>query len=84
VLRGQWQLRVTTPRFSIGSAEEFYALTSVEPFFDIGSSLEGSFGDRFRINFAGLLVRKDGKVLKKHFTIGGDTPWGPADQLLIR
>ena len=51
VLRGRWQLQVTTPRFAIGSAEEFYALASIEPFFDIGSSLEGSFGDRFRINF---------------------------------
>ena len=33
---------------------------------------------------AGLLLREDGEVLKNHFTIGGDTPWGPADQLLIR
>lgn len=33
---------------------------------------------------AGLLVRVDGKVLKRHFTIDGETPWGPASQLLIR
>jgi hypothetical protein len=36
------------------------------------------------LDAAGLLVRKDGKALKKHFTIDSDTPWGPADQLLIR
>jgi hypothetical protein len=36
------------------------------------------------LDAAGLLVRKDGKALKQHFEIGGNTPWGPADQLLIR
>ena len=36
------------------------------------------------LNDAGLLVRQDGKVLKQHFAVDGDTPWGPADQLLIR
>jgi len=49
-LRGRWQLQATSPRFAIGSAEEFYALASIEPFFEIGSSIVGSFGDRFRIN----------------------------------
>ena len=33
---------------------------------------------------AGLLVRKDRKVWKQHFEIGGETPWGPAKQLLIK
>ena len=51
--RGRWQLQVTSPRFSIGSARELYALISIEPFFEIGSSIEGTFGDRVRIN-AGL------------------------------
>lgn len=52
-LRGRWQVQATSPRFAIGSAEEFYGLASIEPFFEIGSSVAGSFGDRFRIN-AGL------------------------------
>jgi hypothetical protein len=41
---------VTSPRFNIGSAREFYALISIEPFFNIGSSIAGSFGNRFRYN----------------------------------
>ena len=49
-LRGRWQLQVTSPRFSIGSAKEFYALTSIEPFFELGSPVEGAFGSRFRYN----------------------------------
>jgi hypothetical protein len=49
-LRGRWQVQATSPRFAIGSAEEFYGLASIEPFFEIGSSVAGSFGDRFRIN----------------------------------
>lgn len=40
-LRGRWQVQVVTPRFSIGSASEFYALMSIEPFFEIGSSIPG-------------------------------------------
>jgi hypothetical protein len=48
--RGRWQLQVTSPRFNIGSAREFYALISIEPFFNIGSSIAGSFGNRFRYN----------------------------------
>lgn len=49
-LRARWQLQVTSPRFRIGSAEEFYALISIEPFFDIGSTVPGVFGSRFRYN----------------------------------
>ncbi len=49
-LRGRWQVQVVTPRFSIGSAREFYALASIEPFFEIGSSVPDTFGDRFRYN----------------------------------
>ena len=50
-LRGRWQLQVTSPRFSIGSAEEFYALISIEPFFDLESkTIDGIFGSRFRYN----------------------------------
>jgi len=33
---------------------------------------------------AGLLVHENGKVVKQEFTISGETPWGPADQLLIK
>ena len=51
--RGRWQLQATSPRFRIGSAREFYGLASIEVFQEIGSSIEGTFGDRFRIN-AGL------------------------------
>lgn len=50
-LRARWQLQATTPRFEIGSVREFYALASVEPFFDTGLSDFDAFGDRFRINF---------------------------------
>jgi hypothetical protein len=49
--RGRWQLQVVTPRFAVKSVEELYLLTSIEPFWDIGSSIAGSFGDRFRFNF---------------------------------
>ena len=49
-LRGRWQLQVTSPRFSIGSAEEFYTLTSIEPFIDFASTVEGAFGSRVRYN----------------------------------
>jgi hypothetical protein len=48
--RGRWQVQVVTPRFRIGSADGFYALTSIEPFFEIGSSIAGAFGDRYRFN----------------------------------
>jgi len=59
-LRGRWQVQVTSPRFRIGSAEEFYGLFSVEPFFEIGSSVSGSFGDRYRINLGLGKQVKDG------------------------
>ena len=49
-LRGRWQLQVTTPRFGIGSVERLYALMSIEPFFDVGDPVAGTFGDRFRFN----------------------------------
>jgi len=44
-------LQATTPRFAIGSASEFYGVTSVEPFFDFANGSRDTFGDRFRINF---------------------------------
>jgi hypothetical protein len=49
--RGRWQLQVVSPRFEIASVKGFYGLASVEPFFDFKSDIEGTFGDRFRINF---------------------------------
>ena len=49
--RGRWQIQAVTPRFAIGSARDFYGIGSVEPFFDFGSEDDGTFGDRFRINF---------------------------------
>jgi len=51
VLRGRWQVQVTSPAFGVVSADDFYALASVEVFQDLGSSVEDAFGDRFRINF---------------------------------
>jgi hypothetical protein len=33
---------------------------------------------------AGLLVRRDGKALRREFSIDNFTPWGPRDHLLIR
>ena len=44
----------------------------------VPGNIPGSLDD------AGLLVRADGKAIKRHFTIDGETPWGPAGQLLIR
>jgi hypothetical protein len=49
-LRGRWQVQVNTPRFRISSVEQLYALVSVEPFFDMSSNIDGTFGDRFRFN----------------------------------
>ena len=48
--RFRWQLQVTSPRFRIGSLEEFYGLVSVEPFIDGSSEIDDTFGDRFRYN----------------------------------
>jgi len=48
--RGRWQLQATSPRFEIGSAQDFYGLVSVEPFFDFSSGRDDTFGDRFRLN----------------------------------
>lgn len=33
---------------------------------------------------AGLLVREDGKPVKRHYSLETETPWGRRDQLLIR
>jgi hypothetical protein len=33
---------------------------------------------------AGLLVRRDGKALRRDYSINSFTPWGPRDHLLIR
>lgn len=49
-LRGRWQLQAASPRFSIGSAQEFFTLASIEPFFETGSIAADAFGDRFRFN----------------------------------
>jgi hypothetical protein len=44
----------------------------------IPSEIPGMLGE------AGLLEREDGKIVKRRFTISGETPWGPANQLLIK
>jgi hypothetical protein len=44
----------------------------------IPSEIPGILGE------AGLLEREDGKIIKRRFTINGETPWGPANQLLIK
>ncbi len=48
-MRGRWQLQVSSPFFSMLSANEFYAVTSVEPFFDLSSNTVAGFSDRFRV-----------------------------------
>ena len=59
-LRGRWQIQVTSPLFRIGSARDFYGVVSAEPFFEIGETVVGSFGDRFRFNLGlGKQVTKD-------------------------
>ena len=50
VLRGRWQLQVTTPDFSIGEAERFYALASIEPFEEFGTSVGFGLSERIRTN----------------------------------
>lgn len=37
-----------------------------------------------QLDEAGLLVRENGKPLKRKFNTHGETPWGPANHLLIR
>jgi len=51
VWRGRWQLQLATPRFAIGSAQQFRAVGSVEPFTDFGASPTNNITDRIRINF---------------------------------
>jgi len=59
--RARWQIQVISPRFEIGSAKRFYVLGSVEPFFDSNSNIDGTFGDRFRIN-AGIGKRVNDRL----------------------
>jgi hypothetical protein len=44
----------------------------------VPGEIPGMLGD------AGLLEREDGKVVTRKYTIGGETPWGPANRLLIK
>ena len=48
--RARYQLQLTSPRFKIGSAENFYWLTFVEFFHNFGSSLEGFEVAQFRFD----------------------------------
>lgn len=50
-LRGRFQVQVTSPNFSIGDNEKFYALAFIEPFQNIDTSGDQFFADRLRINF---------------------------------
>ncbi|MCH7547988.1 MAG: DUF2490 domain-containing protein [Candidatus Krumholzibacteriota bacterium] len=50
VLRGRWQVQVTTPDFAIRTSERFYALASIEPFTGFGASINGILGERIRTN----------------------------------
>ena len=50
VLRGRWQVQVTTPRYHIGSWNNFYSLAFVELFDDITTGVDGGLGDRFRFD----------------------------------
>lgn len=44
----------------------------------IPSKIPGALDD------AGLLVRENGKPVKRHYSMNAETPWGRRDQLLIR
>jgi hypothetical protein len=49
VWRGRWQIQITTPDFTIGSVRQLYALTSLEPFDNLGTSIGENLGvDRIR------------------------------------
>jgi len=48
--RGRYQLAVTSPDFTIGTADAFYILLSAEAFEDLASSDITTIGDRFRFN----------------------------------
>ena len=48
--RARYRLQVRSPNFSIGSADNFFALTFFEVFGDLKPFINGSFGDRFRLN----------------------------------
>ena len=48
--RARYQLQVTSPRFKIGRAEKFYALTFFELFKNFGTSLEGLQVAQFRFD----------------------------------
>lgn len=48
--RGRYQLQVVSPDFGIGSAEGFFALSSIEFFKNIDSSLSDLFVNRIRVN----------------------------------
>jgi hypothetical protein len=63
IWRFRWQLQVTSPRFPIGGAKHFFALASIEPFWDIDNAEYDFFGDRFRFNFGiGKLVTSSLRV----------------------
>jgi hypothetical protein len=51
VVRARWQIQIKSPAFGIAAADDFYDLTSAEPFEDAGSSVDATFGDRFRFVF---------------------------------
>ena len=46
----------------MGSVEDLYLVTSIEPFIDVGNSIAGVFGDRYRFNFG--LGKAFGKALR--------------------
>ena len=49
VWRGRWQLQIKTPDLRIGSVDRLYALASVEPFDNLGTSIRDDIGvDRIR------------------------------------
>ena len=52
--RGRWQLQVRSPDFSVGSAERFYSLASVEFFHTFGAEIQGFAAERLRLNLGVL------------------------------
>ena len=50
VLRGRYQLQLTTPTYKVNDREWVYIIASIEVFEDLTDDVDGSFGDRLRTN----------------------------------
>jgi hypothetical protein len=66
VWRARWQLQIRTPDFRVGSVKRLYALTSIEPFDNLGTSLWGDVGVD-RIRFVAAAGKKVGRGWRVEF-----------------